>query len=83
MFYFLVIKLKQKETEHLARVTEEWTKQVKAQNSELEKKMEECKAMANTLSSAKQDLKDRLKTCSTREQEVRALRNEKFLDTIY
>ncbi|XP_034242058.1 centrosomal protein of 120 kDa isoform X2 [Thrips palmi] len=64
-------ELKQKEVEHLARVTEEWTRKVKAQNTELENKVEECKAMANTLSSAKQDLKDRLKTCSTREQELR------------
>lgn len=64
-------ELKQKETEHLARVSEEWTKHVQAQNIELEKKVEECKAIANTLSTAKQDLKDRLKTCSTREQELR------------
>lgn len=67
---FLLIQLKKKEAEHIARITEEWTSQTKAQNTELDNKMAECKGLAETLSNAKQDLRERLKSCAMREQGV-------------
>ncbi|KAK3930196.1 Centrosomal protein of 120 kDa [Frankliniella fusca] len=60
--------LKEKEKEHIDRITDEWTAQTKAQNILIDNKMAECKALIESLASAKQDLRDRLKTCATREQ---------------
>lgn len=65
------LQLKNKERDHIAQITDEWKTQVKAQTIELDRRMGECKILTESLSNAKQDLRNRIKTCSTREQEVR------------
>ncbi|KAJ1527076.1 hypothetical protein ONE63_008617 [Megalurothrips usitatus] len=69
-------ELKQKEREHLERITNEWTSQTNAQNTELDNKVAECKLLAESLASTKQDLRERLKLCTTREQELRKAKEE-------
>lgn len=69
-------ELKRKEMEHISKITDEWTVQTKAQNLTIENKMAECKVMIESLAKAKQDLRDRLKTCAAREQALTKARED-------